>query len=388
MLTALLLLVALLTAPVIPVAAPQLEIRPWLRAKDENFTVYLYASYEDSQCPRQEDVDEILGVRLQQAMQLHREAMLRFVGEFGFQYEKLLLLKFELTNDKKKAGVIINVKDLENVGGTTMFRVSDNELKPALVTYDCDIANLTPGGTITVILHELYHTLGLGHPDKGNQYELMGGANLKLMKPTYPSSLDAFGLWEIWFSGKYSGQPPSNNFFYSEMFSINEPYLLLEPFNETIVKLIEQSRELEDRNKRLTSENFDLRNDIVRLRDEVSSYKAQVQSLEGQLEEKSKTISLLNETVSSLRNSLEAREATIGSLNETINNLKAELSNASARISGLESQISALMSVKSSLEAENALLRTKIDTLQQILIAITVSFTCILVAVVWKMRKK
>jgi cell division protein FtsB len=377
MLVALFLLVALLTAPVIPAETPVIELFPPSRplAYTEDYTIYLYPDYEHSSCPNMTDVDVILGSALDMALIIHREAMMRFVGEFGFKYDKLLMLKFEKTTDKKK-GMPIYVKELEPpVAGYFGGRGDYRE-----VVIDCDVAKAPLNQRLQVIMHELYHSLGLGHPFTHNDYELMSYSDVP-----YPSSLDVAGVWELWF-GKYASSSVEKvNFTIVDI-----PYVLLEPYNVTITRLVEQSRELEDRNKRLTSENFDLRRDIVKLRDEVSSYKAQVQSLEGQLEEKSQTISRLNETVSSLRKSLEAREATIGSLNKTINNLKAELASASARISSLESQVEKLESLKASLENENELLRARITNLQWMLLVLIVTFVCTAVslAVVWRLRKK
>ena len=338
MLVALFLLVALLTAPVIPTETPVIELIPSYKPLEytEDYTIYLYPDYEHSSCPNMADVDVILGPALDMALINHREAMFRFVGEFGLKYDKLLMLKFEKTTDKEK-GMPIYVKDL----------------KPPIAGYyaheiviDCDVAHSSLDTQVSVILHELYHSLGLGHPFTHNDYELMSYSDIP-----YPSSLDIVAVWELWF-GKYANSSAESINFTM----VDIPYAIMEPYTAVIIN-------------NLTQENYDLRNDVKRLSIDLSTYKVAYSNLETQLEEKKRTISQLNETV---------------------NNLKAELSSANAKISSLESQVEKLESLKSSLESENELLKTRIDNLQWILLVLVVTFVCtaISLAVVWRTRKK
>jgi hypothetical protein len=377
-----LLLVALLLLPTIPAETPSLKIDPLVasRVRHRDYTVYVYADYDNSYCPENGSVNKIIGESLDLALQIHKESMLRFVQEYGFEYAKLVLLKFERTSNIDEAAVIVRVKDIEALGQALYTRYSGRYY--GLIIYDCDLAEYPLNAVLSTILHELYHTIGLGHPDKDNGYELMGYG----LDYFYPSSLDAAAIWELWFSGRYDNYQSDETIW----FTTNLSYTLLEPFPSTIDRLLDQNRELLDRNKKLedrirglASENYDLKNDIMTLRDRVTKYEYEVRGLSAENEALRNETARLNMLVGDLSGRLEEREKAVAKLSE-------ELSSASARISSLESQVEKLESLKSSLENENELLRARIDSLRWWLLVLVVTFVCTAVslAVVWRTRKK
>jgi hypothetical protein len=177
------------------------------------------------------------------------------------------------------SGIIVVVKELEEpIAGETAFMTSRDSVK-VKIDYDCDIAGLTPAGTLTIVLHELYHALGLGHPDVGNDYELMGGADYLSTKPAYPTSLDAMALWEVWFSGKYDGPPPNGDRFYSAMFSTSLPYVSLVPYSEQLVEMFNREKSYKSQIEEYKKINLSLQNDIKTLEVKVGEYEARINNL-------------------------------------------------------------------------------------------------------------
>jgi cell division protein FtsB len=368
-LASLFLLVALLTAPVIPTETPVIELFPPSKplAYTKDYMIYLYPDYERSRCPNMADVDVILGPALDMALVIHREAMMRFVGEFGFKYDKLLMLKFEKTGDKKK-GMPIYVKDLEPplagyFGGRGDYRE---------VVIDCDVAHDSLDTQVSIILHELYHSLGLGHVTTHNDYELMSYSDIP-----YPSSLDVAGLWELWF-GKYaSSSVESVNFTIVDI-----PYAVMEPYNVSLTRLVEQNKEQEGRIRSLMGTVYDLRNDIMTLRDRVTKYEYEVRGLSAENEALRNETARLNMLVGDLSGRLEEREKAVAKLSE-------ELSSASARISSLESQVEKLESLKSSLLAENRRLAENLQALRLVLLVIVAAFfACTAAAMIVSARRR
>jgi prefoldin subunit 5 len=300
------------------------------------------------------------------------------------------MLKFERTNEKEKAGIIVVVKELEEpIAGATNIAVTRDSVEIE-IDYDCDIAGLTPGSTLTVVLHELYHALGLGHPDIGNDYELMGGADLLSTKPAYPTSLDALALWEVWFSGKYDGPPPNGDRLYFAMFSTNLPYVSLVPYSEQLVEMFDREKSYKSQIEEYRKINQSLQNDIKTLEAKVGEYEARIKNLTAINEALRNETEVLKNTVVDLGRKLADREETIGRLSDRVSYLSNELSNATTKIARLESQVGDLEAANSSLESENELLRARIDSLQWILLVLVVTFVCTAVslAVVWRTRKK
>ena len=368
-----LLLIALLLLPAIPVSpTPAIEIDPSVasRVRHKDYTIYVYADYDNSYCPENGSVNKILGDYLDLAFQIHSDSLLRFVGEFGHQYDRLILLKFVKTSNIDEAALIIRVKDISPAVGQTLS--TDYEGKYyGLIEYNCSLAYFRPNVALDTILHELYHSLGIGHttevpPDKVGDLlysELMLGAiDIEMTNYVYPSTLDIHALWTLWFTDSYKSTTSP------VVFRTNLPYLMLEPYNATLTRLVEKSREQEVVIGNLTRENLDLRNDVKRLSIDLSTYKVAYSNLETQLEEKKRTISQLNETV---------------------NNLKAELSSANARISGLESQVNDLEAAKSSMLAENRRLAENLQALRLVLLVIVAAFfACTAAAMIVSARRR
>jgi len=373
LLASLFLLFLLVSAPVIPVTAPpRIWIDPNFRAS-ENFVIYVYPSL-DSDCPNMNSVEKLLGPTLDLILSIHRDASLRFVSEFGYKYDGLLLLKFEKTNDRQRADIKIYVKE---ISPDIAYYATSKYSKEILV--DCEVADASLNDQVSVLLHELYHGLGVGHIEPNNEYDLMGGVGRYNM---YPTSLDLYAVWLVWFSGKYDNAPPSGGVIWVTLPDEIE-YVQLEPFSSTINRLLSQNEDLK-------ATVFNLRRDIKNLGEERDTYRREVENLTTVNEALRQEVSDLERTVNDLGRKLAEREETIGRLNDKVSSLSNELSNANAKITSLESQVEKLESLRSSLEGENELLRARIDSLRWILLVLVVTFVCTAtsLAVVWRLRRK
>jgi prefoldin subunit 5 len=374
LLASLFLLVLLVSAPIIPVTAPpRIWIDPWSKVGHDNFVIYVYPSL-DSDCPNMDSVEKLLGPTLDLILSIHRDASLRFVSEFGYKYDGLLLLRFEKTSDKQRADIKIYVKE---ISPDIAYYATSKYSKEILV--DCEVADASLNDQVSVLLHELYHGLGVGHIEPNNEYDLMGGVGRYNM---YPTSLDLYAIWLVWFSGKYDNAPPSGGVIWVTLPDEIE-YVQLEPFSSTINRLLSQNEDLK-------ATVFDLRRDIKNLGEERDMYRREVENLTSVNEALRQEVSDLERTVNDLGRKLAEREETIGRLNDKVSSLSNELSNANAKITSLESQVEKLESLRSSLESENELLRARIDSLRWILLVLVVTFVCtaISLAVVWRTRKK
>jgi hypothetical protein len=230
------ILVALLLLPAIQADGPT-RIPIFATYAVGKNPVLVYADREGSSCPYPEDVDRILGEGLEAAFRNHLGAMMRFVGEFGPQYARLLELRFERTDNRDGASVVVVAKQLEeNVAGATYLTTHT----PVVIELDCGLARTRY--KYVAILHELYHALGIGHVEPARYDELMGAPPTRA-PPPYPSSLDALALWELWFSGR-TYRPGVE-----VMFTIPSgfPYVVLLPYDATIRELEAEKATLEQR---------------------------------------------------------------------------------------------------------------------------------------------
>jgi hypothetical protein len=230
------ILVALLLLPAIQADGPT-RIPIFATYAVGKNPVLVYADREGSSCPYPEDVDRILGEGLEAAFRNHLGAMMRLVGEFGPQYARLLELRFERTDNRDGASVVVVAKQLEeNVAGATYLTTHT----PVVIELDCGLA--ITRYKYVAILHELYHALGLGHVEPARYDELMGAPPTRA-PPPYPSSLDALALWELWFSGR-TYRPGVE-----VMFTIPSgfPYVVLLPYDATIRELEAEKATLEQR---------------------------------------------------------------------------------------------------------------------------------------------
>ena len=278
-----------------------------LPPKSLEMTIYVERLGE---CPAEERRITSL---LPKALEAHREAVIRFLGELGSEYDDLLRIRLAITDSEAGAKIIFRVRDLPPpIAGRA---ITGGEW-PQEVEIDCDMGRpgVTDAAIISSILHELYHVLGISHTvgDEFSLDELMSGVR-DPGNPiiTYPSTLDLYALWYRFFKLP-DGHPRMAISLPKEI-----PYVQSRPYGESLEKLAEAKRKLESENREL---KIMLRDDIVRLEDRVKGLESRAGSAE-------QAIGNLTESVKSL--------------DERVESLKSELSNLGSDLSKLEERVSA-----------------------------------------------
>jgi len=358
------ILVALLLLPAIQADGPT-RIPIYVTYAVGKTPVLVYADREGSSCPYPEDVDRILGKGLEAAFRNHLGAMMRFVGEFGPQYARLLELRFERTDNGDGASVVVVAKELEgNVAGATYFSTD----VPVEIEFDCDLGRPPRSTTALltmVILHELYHALGIGHVEPARHSELMG-APPGPPPPPFPSSLDALALWELWFSGR-TYRPGVE-----VMFTIPSgfPYVVLLPYDATIRELQSDKTTLEQRYEGLyrmyeenTKQLYNMTQLVASLREDVRKFSAENEALRAEN-------ARLAGRVGELETLLAERETALANLSRAAEGLRAALGEREGQVARLTARVAEL---QGRLERSEAWASTLLATvLLMVLIAIII----------------
>jgi uncharacterized coiled-coil protein SlyX len=330
------ILVALLLLPAIQADGPT-RIPIYVTYAVGKTPVLVYADREGSSCPYPEDVDRILGEGLEAAFRNHLGAMMRFVGELGPQYARLLELRFERTDNRDGASVVVVAKELEgNVAGATYLTTD----APVVIELDCGLGrprNSSMAILTMVILHELYHALGIGHVEPARHSELMGAPPPR-PPPPYPSSLDALALWELWFSGR-TYRPGVE-----VMFTIPSgfPYVVLLPYDATIRELEAGKATLEQRYEglyRMYEENTRMLYNMTQL---VASLREDVRKLGAENEALRAENARLAGRVGELETMLAGRETALANLSRVAERLRAALGEREGQVARLTARVAEL----------------------------------------------
>jgi uncharacterized coiled-coil protein SlyX len=317
--------------------------------------VLVYADREGSSCPYPKDVDRILGACIEEAFRNHLGAMMRFVGELGPQYAGLLELRLERTDNRDGASVVVVVKQLEgNIAGVTYLSID----APVVIELDCGLGR-PPHSAMAiltmVILHELYHALGIGHVEPARFNKLMG-APPGPAPPPFPSSLDALALWELWFSGNTYTADEVNYTLPNYTLPGGFPYVLLLPYNETISQLQgevsdlrgrlgtlttiseQQRREIDSLNQILKQ----LQNDIVVLEQNLTASREEVARLSAKNEALRAENARLAGRVGELEYLLAGRETALANLSRAAEGLRAALGEREGQVASLVAKVAEL----------------------------------------------
>jgi regulator of replication initiation timing len=330
------ILVALLLLPAIQADGPT-RIPIYVTYAVGKTPVLVYADREGSSCPYPADVDRILGKGLEAAFRNHLGAMMRFVGEFGPQYARLLELRFERTDNRNGASVVVVAKELEgNIAGATYF----SPYVPVEIELDCDLGRPPRSTTALltmVILHELYHALGIGHVEPARHSELMG-APPGPPPPPFPSSLDALALWELWFSGKTYRPDVDAVFTIPSGF----PYVVLLPYDATIRELQSDKTTLEQRYEGLyrmyeenTKQLYNMTQLVASLREDVRKLGAENEALRAEN-------ARLAGRVGELEALLAGRETALANLSREAEGLRAALGEREGQVASLVAKVAEL----------------------------------------------
>jgi regulator of replication initiation timing len=327
------ILVALLLLPAIQADGPT-RIPIYVTYAVGKTPVLVYADREGSSCPYPEDVDRILGEGLEAAFRNHLGAMMRFVGEFGPQYARLLELRFERTDNRDGASVVVVAKELEeNVAGATYLTTHT----PVVIELDCGLAKAKiqvrgdPARALSCAGHRPRRA-GALHD------ELMGAPLHAPPPPPYPSSLDALALWELWFSGR-TYRPGVE-----VMFTIPSgfPYVVLLPYDATIRELEAGKATLEQRYEGLyrmyeenTKQLYNMTQLVASLREDVRKLGAENEALRAEN-------ARLAGRVGELESLLAGRETALANLSRAAEDLRAALGEREGQVARLTARVAEL----------------------------------------------
>jgi len=303
----------------------------YLPASPEDPVVMVFPDYGGSSCPTPGVVDYILGEGLDKAFRAHTDSMIRFVGEFGQKYAKLILLRFEKTDSLERAGVIVRVEDVYEepgaAGGLTRhYSLPD---APVEVYLDCDLPNYGVWMD-AAILHELYHALRLGHVSPPHPLELMGSDDIP---PPYPSSLVALALFELWFSGK--SFPSGSVYTLPDGF----PYVVLLPYHVTVEELEKEIEKSRSRIKELAETRDTQWREIIKLRGDVQTLREQLEASKGENEALRAEVERLTGVAQGLEQQLAEKRREAEELRSSLAERERQVASLAARVAELQQQL-------------------------------------------------
>jgi len=262
-------------------------------------------------CPR--DLSETIFETMKVAMAMLRKSIYRFAEESDGRYDELVRIRFENTSKPDGAHIILRVSQLgEGVAGRTTYRFRDGQpYPPYTVEVDCEVPLSGTVPAFNVVLHELLHSLGLGHtkhymmPDGG--LEIMAETKPVEREPTiYVSTLDLYALYRIYFGGHvFWGGTKDTVEIESEKFS----YRQVTPYVVEFDALRRRYDELSSKYTFLEGRYVNLSRDLEVVSISVKSLESSISKVSSEVQGMSKTVSSISESVSSISTRLLEEEA-------------------------------------------------------------------------------
>jgi len=307
---------------------------------------------------------------LSEAQRILKSSIYRFISEHPNQFDDLALLRFENVSDPRKAEVIYGVYVLEEAktgGAVTIYGDRAWELH-----LDCKLAEMDHSVRLNVAMHELLHTLGLGHVHEGGEdFEVMNVAS----EAYYPSTLDLFAIYRVMFEKKWN-EPVTlpNTIEWKPVI----PYAIelkqlqqkLSNLNEKISSLQTQVVDLSNDVKRLEEEKSALFKENQRLNANLVSFRKLVEELEAENADLESRLGEYKSLVSALNRSLSEALETIKSQNEEIQSLKTENRQLSSQLQDLRASLNET-------EVENQALRQQLQQANQTILALAILTICL-----------
>ncbi|MEM2952210.1 MAG: hypothetical protein QXZ00_05175, partial [Nitrososphaerota archaeon] len=207
------------------------------------------------------------------------------------------------------------------------------------VEIDCGLASYPDFHMQAIILHELYHTLGIGHIRNDVSGDLMGGTISGVSRPVYPTTLTLYAIYLRYFGGlsnaKTSIQLPSSI-----------PYVQSRPFSESIESL---SRDLsrymtayEEAKQIIANDIASLRNDVVFLRNTTEMLESRINGTESKVDSLGSQLSDVVTQVSNLGGEVSSLKEGQRSISESLSGIKASLDRSGREIELLRGSLTAL----------------------------------------------
>jgi len=195
-----------------------------------------------------------------------RKAVFRFVSEHP-KYIRLAGIEFANVSSPEEADITLRVTQGLNRSAVLMYRIGGDQANE--IQIDCWYPPRTGEDFPSIVLHEIFHSLGVGHAS--TEYTSEGEPELMrfIQGETYPSTLDLYALHQLYFGNvSFNGN-------YKTSIKIPEDleYEMVTPYDVELRQLGEENEKLwghlrnasdvidylDDENQRLRSENQDLR---------------------------------------------------------------------------------------------------------------------------------
>ena len=238
-----------------------------------------------------------------------RKVVLRFVDEYP-EYSRLLEITFVNVSSLDHADVAFRVIRQENVNPYTDFTGAWTPYR-SRINILCNLLSEESEEEVwSVVFHELLHALGLGHARQ--QFTDQGHPELMLYIPSgtkeriWPSTLDLYGLYELYFNHKF------REVYENTSLPPNIEYKMVIPYDVEIQRLEEENRwlweKLKDANDLISyfrNESDRLRLENERLREVVQDLDIKLQLMQQVLDRCQADRERLDERVTELEDKLE-----------------------------------------------------------------------------------
>lgn len=254
---------------------------------------------------------------------LLRKSIYRFMEENDGLFDELVKLRIEHADDLNEAQVVITGKQLEEgiLGETWMYLSDEKTILRSRVYYDCDVVLDPFISAFNVVLHELLHSLGLGHTnfDKVNDTEeVMYHIIPSKRSSIYVSTLDLYLLYMLWFKNY-----KSNIFYLSDLplqFKEVRPYVVeFEDLKKAYTELHEKYGVLEISVDRLSEDLYKFKTDSdIKFKVIMED----VKNVENAIEDLSLNISRVKQDISDLSVKVSVLENMENNLRENIKRIE------------------------------------------------------------------
>ena len=300
--------------------------------------------------------DEIIRTFYEQLLVL-RKTIFRFVSEYP-KYSKLTEIIFINASSPKEADVTLRITQGTNESGVLMYRIGGSQ--PNEIQIDCWYPPRTGEDFPSIMLHEIFHSLGVGHAS--TEHTNRGEPELMhyIDGETYPSTLDLFALYELYF-GKIDFK---GDYKTSVILPKDLEYRMLIPYDVELQWLKEENEELEVEVSRLQSDLNKLQEELDQANDLITVITQENQRLKDQ--------------VSSLRESLENLTRENAGLEQQLAHAQNEVSKLQDEVSSFQEDIVALQTSNDKLQSENQVLKRQLQQANQTILTLSILTICLI----------
>ena len=276
-------------------------------------------------CPYQ---DKLVAI-FYDVLRSFRKVVLRFVDEYP-EYSRLLEITFVNVSSLHRADIAFRVIRQKNVNPYTDFTGAWTPYR-SRINILCDLLSEESEEEVwSVVFHELLHALGLGHARQ--QFTDQGHPELMLYIPSgtrekiWPSTLDLYGLYELYFNHKF------REVYENTSLPPNIPYKMVIPYDVEIQRLKKENKWLWEKLKDANDLISYFRNESDRLRDRYERLRGEYDSLASRYRELSSKYERLMEVAENLDLKVQLLQQVLDRCQGDRERLKAEVEDLEDRL--------------------------------------------------------